>query len=249
MVGPEVERTALVRHCTRLFNVGANMTAPLFSVVVRKAYGLGAQAMCGAGTLVGFFAVAWPTAEFAGMNIEGAVKLGYRKELMAIEDPEARRLEFERRTGIAYDERKGGQCGGGRRDRRCDRSGGYARLDRQQPAAAAAGAGANARRNIRISIRGDRTPARGDRVVCPARGETASCWVQAIGWAEWSAARVWMASSPTLHARKAGFCRPVGNPWGPPWRDQQREAPEVACTEIRQSPPIFCHVAANFVLS
>ena len=99
MVGPEVERTALVRHCTRLFNVGANMTAPLFSVVVRKAYGLGAQAMCGAGALVGFFAVAWPTAEFAGMNIEGAVKLGYRKELMAIEDPEARRLEFERRTG------------------------------------------------------------------------------------------------------------------------------------------------------
>ena len=89
MVGPDVERTALVRHCTRLFNVGANMTAPLFTVVVRKAYGLGAQAMCGAGTLVGFFSVAWPTAEFAGMNIEGAVKLGYRKELMAIEDPEA----------------------------------------------------------------------------------------------------------------------------------------------------------------
>jgi acetyl/propionyl-CoA carboxylase alpha subunit/acetyl-CoA carboxylase carboxyltransferase component len=103
MVGPEVERTALVRHCTRLFNVGANMTTPLFSVVVRKAYGLGAQAMCGAGTLVGFFAVAWPTAEFAGMNIEGAVKLGYRKELLAIDDPEARRQEFERRTGIAYE--------------------------------------------------------------------------------------------------------------------------------------------------
>jgi acetyl/propionyl-CoA carboxylase alpha subunit/acetyl-CoA carboxylase carboxyltransferase component len=106
MVGPEVERTALVRHCTRLFNVGANMTAPLFSVIVRKAYGLGAQAMCGAGTLVGFFAVAWPTAEFAGMNIEGAVKLGYRKELMAIEDPQARRQEFEQRTAIAYDSAK-----------------------------------------------------------------------------------------------------------------------------------------------
>ncbi len=71
MVGPDVERTALVRHCTRLFNVGANMTAPLFSVVVRKAYGLGVQAMLGAGSLVGFFSVAWPTAEFAGMNIEG----------------------------------------------------------------------------------------------------------------------------------------------------------------------------------
>jgi acetyl-CoA carboxylase carboxyltransferase component len=106
MVGPDVERTALVRHCTRLFNVGANMTVPLFNVVVRKAYGLGAQAMCGAGTLVGFCTVAWPTAEFAGMNIEGAVKLGYRKELMAIEDPEARQLEFERRTGIAYETAK-----------------------------------------------------------------------------------------------------------------------------------------------
>ena len=106
MVGPEVERTALVRHCTRLFNVGANMTAPLFTVIVRKAYGLGAQAMCGAGTLVGFFCVAWPTAEFAGMNIEGAVKLGYRKELMAIEDPEARLAEFQRRTARAYDSAK-----------------------------------------------------------------------------------------------------------------------------------------------
>jgi acetyl/propionyl-CoA carboxylase alpha subunit/acetyl-CoA carboxylase carboxyltransferase component len=106
MVGPDVERTALVRHCTRLFNVGANMTAPLFAVVVRKAYGLGAQAMLGAGSLVGFFSIAWPTAEFAGMNIEGAVKLGYRKELMAIEDPDARLAEFQRRTAEAYDSAK-----------------------------------------------------------------------------------------------------------------------------------------------
>ena len=106
MVGPQHERTALVRHCARLFNVGANMTAPLFTVVVRKAYGLGAQAMLGAGALVGFFAVAWPTAEFAGMNIEGAVKLGFRKELAAITDPEVRRAEFERRTRTAYDEAK-----------------------------------------------------------------------------------------------------------------------------------------------
>src|ERR1700761_3462500 len=113
MVGPEVERTALVRHCTRLFNVGANMTAPLFTVVVRKAYGLGAQAMLGAGSLVGFFSIAWPTAEFAGMNIEGAVKLGYRKELMAIDDPEERRLEFERMTAVAYDSAKAVNAGGG----------------------------------------------------------------------------------------------------------------------------------------
>ena len=103
MVGPDVERTALVRHCVRMFNAGANMTTPLFGVVVRKAYGLGVQAMCGASSLVGFFTVAWPTAEFAGMNIEGSVKLGYRKELAAIEDAEERRVEFERRVAGAYE--------------------------------------------------------------------------------------------------------------------------------------------------
>jgi acetyl-CoA carboxylase carboxyltransferase component len=103
MVGPDHERTALVRHSTRMFNTGANLTVPLFGVVVRKAYGLGVQAMCGASALVGFFMVAWPTAEFAGMNIEGAVKLGYRKDLAAIDDPEARRAEFERRVEEAYD--------------------------------------------------------------------------------------------------------------------------------------------------
>ena len=103
MVGPDVERTALVRHCVRMFNAGANLTVPLFGVVVRKAYGLGVQAMCGASALVGFFTVAWPTAEFAGMNIEGSVKLGYRKELEAIEDPAERLAEFEKRVERAYD--------------------------------------------------------------------------------------------------------------------------------------------------
>ncbi len=113
MVGPDVERTALVRHCTRMFNAGANMTTPLFGVVVRKAYGLGVQAMCGASALVGFFTVAWPTAEFAGMNIEGSVKLGYRKELAAIEDAEERRLEFERRVERAYEGAKAINAGVG----------------------------------------------------------------------------------------------------------------------------------------
>jgi len=103
MVGPDHERTALVRHALRMFNAGANMTTPLFGVIVRKAYGLGVQAMCGASALVGFFTVAWPTAEFAGMNIEGSVKLGYRKELAAIEDPEERRREFDRRVTRAYE--------------------------------------------------------------------------------------------------------------------------------------------------
>ncbi len=102
MVGPDVEKTALVRHCVRMFNVGANLTVPLFGVVVRKAYGLGVQAMCGASSRVGFFTVAWPTAEFAGMNIEGQVKLGYRNELAAIEDPEERLAEYERRVERGY---------------------------------------------------------------------------------------------------------------------------------------------------
>ena len=106
MVGPDVEATALVRHCVRMFNAGANLTTPLFGVIVRKAYGLGVQAMCGASALVGFFTVAWPTAEFAGMNIEGSVKLGYRKELMAIEDPDERAAEFNKRVDRAYDSAK-----------------------------------------------------------------------------------------------------------------------------------------------
>ena len=113
MVGPDVERTALVRHCVRMFNAGANLTVPLFGVVVRKAYGLGVQAMCGASSLVGFFTVAWPTAEFAGMNIEGSVKLGYRKELAAMEDPEQRRVEFERRVAGAYEGAKAINAGVG----------------------------------------------------------------------------------------------------------------------------------------
>lgn len=106
MVGPDVEKTGLVRHCTRMFNVGANMTTPLFGVVVRKAYGLGVQAMCGGSSLVGFFTVAWPTAEFAGMNIEGSVKLGYRKELLAMEDPEERKAEFDARVARSYESAK-----------------------------------------------------------------------------------------------------------------------------------------------
>ena len=113
MVGPDVERTALVRHCVRMFNAGANLTTPLFGVVIRKAYGLGVQAMCGASSLVGFFTVAWPTAEFAGMNIEGSVKLGFRKELAAIEDAEKRRVEFENRVARAYEGAKAINAGVG----------------------------------------------------------------------------------------------------------------------------------------
>ena len=84
-----------------MFNTGANLSTPLFGVIVRKAYGLGVQAMCGASTLVGFFTVAWPTAEFAGMNIEGAVKLGHRNVIAAIQDADERKKEFDRRVAAA----------------------------------------------------------------------------------------------------------------------------------------------------
>jgi acetyl/propionyl-CoA carboxylase alpha subunit/acetyl-CoA carboxylase carboxyltransferase component len=103
MVGPDHERTALVRHCARMFNTGANLSVPMFGVIVRKSYGLGVQAMCGASSLVPFFTVAWPTAEFAGMNIEGAVKLGYRDDLAVIEDPEERRVEYDKRVAASYE--------------------------------------------------------------------------------------------------------------------------------------------------
>ena len=106
MVGQDVERTALVRHCARMFNTGANLSVPMFGVVIRKGYGLGVQAMCGASSLVPFFTVAWPTAEFAGMNIEGSVKLGYRNDLAAIEDPQERLEKYESMVSSAYDRAK-----------------------------------------------------------------------------------------------------------------------------------------------
>jgi len=102
MVGPEVEKTALVRHCSRLFIIGANLTVPMFSVVLRKSYGLGALAMTGGSYPASVFAVAWPTGEFGGMGLEGSVKLGYRNELAAITDPAARRAKFDEMVAAAY---------------------------------------------------------------------------------------------------------------------------------------------------
>jgi acetyl-CoA carboxylase carboxyltransferase component len=106
MVGPEAERTALVRHCCRLYVVGANMTVPIFSVVLRKAYGLGSQGMVGGSFHLPLFAVAWPTGEFGPMNLEGAVKLGFRKELEAIADPAQRKARFEEMVAQAYERGK-----------------------------------------------------------------------------------------------------------------------------------------------
>ena len=89
MVGPDAERTATVRHFARMFVTGANLSVPLVMVILRKAYGLGAQAMGGGSLKVPVATVAWPTGELGGMGLEGAVRLGYRKELAAAEDPDA----------------------------------------------------------------------------------------------------------------------------------------------------------------
>ena len=106
MVGPEAEKTALVRHCCRAYLVGANLTIPTFFVMTRKSYGLGKLAMTGGGMSVGMFAVAWPTGEFGGMGLEGQVKLGRRRELAAIVDPEERLTAYERMVAELYERGK-----------------------------------------------------------------------------------------------------------------------------------------------
>ena len=96
MSGPDYERTALLRHVGRLFVTGANMTTPLFGVVLRKAYGMGVRAMCGGSSLEPFFTVAWPTAEFADMTLDGRVELMFGEELHAVEDPHERQTIRDR---------------------------------------------------------------------------------------------------------------------------------------------------------
>jgi len=107
MVGPDAEKTALVRHVSRMFVVGASMTVPFFTVIVRKGYGLGAQSMAGGSFKAPVFCVSWPTGEFGGMGLEGAVKLGFRKELEAVADEGERQKLFEEMVGRMYEYGKG----------------------------------------------------------------------------------------------------------------------------------------------
>jgi len=102
MVGPEAEKTALVRHVSRMFVSGASLRVPFFTVIVRKGYGLGAQAMAGGSFHRPIFTVAWPTGELGGMGLEGAVRLGFRRELDAIEDPVARQRAYSAMVERAY---------------------------------------------------------------------------------------------------------------------------------------------------
>ena len=102
MVGPESEKQASVRHCARMFVIGSSLTVPLLTIVLRKGYGLGAQAMAGGSFKAPIFTVAWPTGEFGGMGLEGAVRLGYRRELDAIDDPERREQAFQEMVAAMY---------------------------------------------------------------------------------------------------------------------------------------------------
>ncbi len=106
MVGPEAEQTALVRHVSRLFVTGANLTVPFGTIILRKGYGLGAQAMAGGSFKAPLFCVAWPTGEVGGMGLEGAVRLGYRRELEAIADPAERQRTFEEMVERMYEHGK-----------------------------------------------------------------------------------------------------------------------------------------------
>ncbi|MET3913242.1 acetyl/propionyl-CoA carboxylase alpha subunit [Variovorax sp. OAS795] len=102
MVGPEIEAEAQVRHVCRMFMVASHLRVPFFAVVLRKGYGLGAQAMTAGGFDAPVFTVAWPTGEFGAMGLEGAVRLGYRKELAAVPEGAERDALFKALVAQQY---------------------------------------------------------------------------------------------------------------------------------------------------
>jgi acetyl/propionyl-CoA carboxylase alpha subunit len=106
MVGPDAEKTAMVRHVSRMFVTAGSISVPFFTIVLRKGYGLGAQAMAGGSLHASFFAIAWPSGEFGGMGLEGAVRLGFRKELEAVADLDERKVLFEKMVAAAYERGK-----------------------------------------------------------------------------------------------------------------------------------------------
>ncbi|GAB2875668.1 carboxyl transferase domain-containing protein [Nocardioides pacificus] len=106
MVGPDAERSGSVRRFGGLFTKGARLTVPVVTVVVRKAYGLGAMAMAAGGFKVPLATLAWPTGEVGAMGLEGAVKLGFRRELDAIEDEAERQRFLDEMIELAYEQGK-----------------------------------------------------------------------------------------------------------------------------------------------
>ena len=103
MVGPDTEATAQVRHVSRLFIAAAHLRVPFLSVVLRKGYGLGAMGMAAGGFHAPLFTVAWPTGEFGAMGLEGAVRLGYKRELEAVADGPERQALYDTLVARQYD--------------------------------------------------------------------------------------------------------------------------------------------------
>ena len=106
MVGPQSEATGNVKHASRLFVAAAKLDVPLIGVVIRRAYGLGAMAMVGGSMHFPNITLAWPSGEFGAMGLEGAVKLGFRKELEAVSDVEERNALFDQMVALAYERGK-----------------------------------------------------------------------------------------------------------------------------------------------
>jgi acetyl-CoA carboxylase carboxyltransferase component len=103
MVGPDTEATAQVRHVSRMFVAAAHLRVPFLCVVLRKGYGLGAMAMTAGGFHSPLFTVAWPTGEFGAMGLEGAVRLGFRKELEAVPEGPERQALYDQLVAQQYD--------------------------------------------------------------------------------------------------------------------------------------------------
>ncbi|MEZ5043800.1 MAG: carboxyl transferase domain-containing protein [Saprospiraceae bacterium] len=106
MVGPEAEKSGTVKHAAKLFTTGARLKVPFFAIVLRRGYGLGAMAMTRGSFHAADFIVSWPSAEFGAMGLEGAIRLGYSKELAAITDPEQREAAYEQMLAQAYERGK-----------------------------------------------------------------------------------------------------------------------------------------------
>lgn len=102
MVGPDAEKQATVRHVSRMFVTAASLSVPFFTLVLRKGYGLGAQAMAAGSFHSALFTAAWPSGEFGAMGLEGAVRLGFSKELATQPDDAARQALFDKLVGKAY---------------------------------------------------------------------------------------------------------------------------------------------------
>ena len=106
MVGPASEEQAAVRRMAQLFVAGAKLSTPLVTIFLRKGYGLGAMAMAGGSFHKPIYSASWPSGEFGGMGLEGAVRLGFKKELEAVADKEERETLFTQLLDQMYERGK-----------------------------------------------------------------------------------------------------------------------------------------------